>query len=64
MEIGINAAAALKQPRTGVEEYVYQLLRGLTMLKESKKHRFILFSPSRAEFGFGLPDNFKTRELN
>jgi len=43
MNIGINAAAAFKQPRTGVEEYTYQLIKHLTMLEESKKHRFILY---------------------
>ncbi|TSC52343.1 MAG: hypothetical protein LiPW39_604, partial [Parcubacteria group bacterium LiPW_39] len=32
MIIGINAAAAIKQPRTGVEEYTYQLIKHLTML--------------------------------
>lgn len=43
MNIGINAVAAFKQPRTGVEEYTYQLIKHLTMLEESKRHRFILY---------------------
>jgi len=44
MLIGINARAAFKEPRTGVEEYTYQLIKHLTMLEESKKHRFILYT--------------------
>ncbi|HCX27757.1 MAG TPA: hypothetical protein DHI91_01290 [Candidatus Portnoybacteria bacterium] len=45
MTIGINAAAALKQPRTGVEEYTYQLIKHLTMLPEAREHRFLLYLP-------------------
>ena len=44
MLIGINARAAFKEPRTGVEEYTYQLINHLTILEESKRHRFILYS--------------------
>jgi len=46
MTIGINAAAAIKQPRTGVEEYAYQLIKHLTMLPEAKEHRFLLYLPA------------------
>ncbi len=46
MTIGINATAAIKQPRTGVEEYTYQLIKHLTMLPEAREHRFILFVPA------------------
>ncbi len=46
MDIGINAAAAVKQPRTGVEEYTYQLIKHLTMLPEAREHRFLLYIPS------------------
>jgi glycosyltransferase involved in cell wall biosynthesis len=46
MTIGINAAAAIKQPRTGVEEYSYQLIKHLTMLPEARQHRFLLYLPS------------------
>ncbi len=46
MTIGINAAAAIKQPRTGVEEYAYQLIKHLTMLPEARQHRFLLYLPS------------------
>jgi len=64
MTIGINASAAVKQPRTGVEAYVYQLIKGLAALGKSKKHRFILFSPRPNNFNFALPVNFKVKELN
>ncbi len=60
--IGINAAAAFKQPRTGVEEYTYQLIKHMTMLKESQQHRFILYSPKNS-FVKNLPANFNLKEL-
>jgi len=47
MTIGINAAAAVKEPRTGVEEYVYQLIKHLTMLSPAREHRFLLYLPAR-----------------
>lgn len=46
MTVGINATAAIKQPRTGVEEYTYQLIKHLTMLPEAREHRFFLYVPS------------------
>ncbi|MBI4708806.1 MAG: glycosyltransferase family 4 protein [Candidatus Portnoybacteria bacterium] len=45
MTIGINAAAAVRQRRTGVEEYCYQLIKHLTMLRQSREHRFLLYLP-------------------
>lgn len=63
MTIGINVTAAFVEPRTGVEEYTYQLIKHLTMLKESERHRFILYSPFNKEFDFRLPDNFKIKQL-
>ena len=45
MIIGMNAAAAVKRPRTGVEEYAYQLIKHLTMLPEAAEHRFLLYVP-------------------
>lgn len=63
MNIGINATAAFIEPRTGVEEYTYQLIRHLTMLKESDEHRFILYSPFNKKFDFRLPDNFEIKQL-
>jgi len=47
MTIGINATAAIKQPRTGVEEYTYQLIKHLTMLPEAREHRFFLYIPEK-----------------
>jgi len=44
MLIGINASAAFKQPRTGVEEYTYQLVKHLTMLEKNSRYRFVLYS--------------------
>ncbi|MBU1102187.1 glycosyltransferase family 4 protein [Patescibacteria group bacterium] len=66
MLIGINATAAVKQPRTGVEEYTYQLIKHLTMLPEAREHRFLLYLPPVPEnpiFDFPLPKNFIIKEL-
>jgi len=63
MLIGINAVAAFKQPRTGVEEYVYQLIKHLVLLKESRKHNFVLYVSDNSNFDFHLPDNFKIKRL-
>ena len=63
MTIGINATAALKQPRTGVEQYTYQLIKHLTMLPEARKHRFLLYVRPGSTFDFSLPDNFIVKEL-
>jgi glycosyltransferase involved in cell wall biosynthesis len=71
MVIGINASAAIRQPRTGVEEYAYQLIKHLTMLPEARAHRFLLYLPSVASakaglsiFDFSLPENFEIKQLN
>jgi len=64
MLIGINAVAAFKEPRTGVEEYTYQLIKHLTMLEEGKKHRFLLYhDPRISSEGFSLTDNFEIKQL-
>jgi len=77
MLIGINATAAIKQPRTGVEEYTYQLIKHLTMLPEAGQHRFLLYLPAAKRdanirkhtndtnryFNFPLPENFIIKEL-
>ncbi|HRY52606.1 MAG TPA: glycosyltransferase family 1 protein [Candidatus Portnoybacteria bacterium] len=70
MIIGINATAAIKQPRTGVEEYTYQLIKHLTMLPEAGEHRFLLYLPAEAlakaglpVFDFPLPPNFEIKIL-
>ena len=66
MTIGINADAAFKKPRTGVEEYTYQLIKHLTMLEESKRHRFVLYSSEQRIANneqYNLSGNFKLKEL-
>jgi len=74
MVIGINAAAALKHPRTGIEEYTYQLVKHLTMLPEAREHRFLLYVPGTNTristndtknnyFDFFLPSNFEIKIL-
>lgn len=44
MKIGIAVNISLEL-RTGVEEYVYNLLMNFPMLEESKKHRILIYSP-------------------
>ena len=51
MKIGIQTSSDLKQ-KTGIEEYVYQLMKHLPMLKESKKHRFFLYTPQNLKWSF------------
>lgn len=63
MEIGINSFAAFKQYRTGVEEYTYQLIKHLAMLKQAKEHSFSLYTNQVTEEHFFLPDNFKIKQL-
>jgi len=67
MIIGINATAAIKQPRTGVEQYAYQLIKYLTMLPEATEHRFFLYLSAEVLkkncFDFSLPENFIIKDL-
>ncbi len=44
MLIGINAEAAFKKPKTGVEEYTSQLVNRLSLLAESRGHQVVLYS--------------------
>ncbi len=46
MIIGINASAAFKSQRTGVEEYTYRLLKHLKKL-DVNKHQVILYADSK-----------------
>lgn len=73
MLIGINATAAFKHPRCGVEEYSYQLIKHLTMLPQVQEHRFFLYVPknlyetvARSEnfFWQNLPKNFTLKPLS
>ncbi|MFH1671230.1 MAG: glycosyltransferase, partial [Candidatus Portnoybacteria bacterium] len=68
MIIGINATAAFTKPRTGVEEYVYQLIKHLAALEGAKEHRFILYHPNTNDTNYArmtriLPENFELKEL-
>jgi glycosyltransferase involved in cell wall biosynthesis len=69
MLIGINASAALKENPTGVEEYVFQLIKHLAMIPESKAHRFVLYLNSRLKSSRLkdleiLPENFELKFLS
>jgi glycosyltransferase involved in cell wall biosynthesis len=71
MLIGINAIAAFRSPRTGVEEYTCQVIKHLAMLEEVKKYRFVLYTSEQRTanseqyfLDFDLPRNFKIRQLN
>ncbi|MEK7494107.1 MAG: glycosyltransferase family 1 protein [Patescibacteria group bacterium] len=62
MDIGIHAKGAFKYERTGVEEYVYQLLKHFAMLDESLQHSFFLYTPFFKETLY-LPNNFLVRQF-
>lgn len=64
MIIGINSLAAFQKPRTGVEEYVYQLIKHLARLKQAQKHRFLLYHQFGQDLDFKLPLNFSFKKLN
>ena len=49
MIIGIHAKGAFQKERTGVEEYVYQLIKHLAMLDESADHKFTLYTSTNSE---------------
>lgn len=51
MKIGIQISSDLEK-RTGVEEYIYQILKHLPMVDDYKNHQFFIFTPSEVE---GLP---------
>jgi len=44
MKIGIQVSSNLEK-RTGVEEYVYQLLKHLPMVDDYKNHQFFILAP-------------------
>lgn len=69
MNIHVNAFAAFKYPRTGVEEYTHQIIKHLAMLEESRKHRFILYKTQTYTEDDGqtlnnLPENFEIKKLS
>jgi len=51
MKIGIAVNISLER-RTGVEEYVYNLLTNFPMLEESKEHRILIYSPDNLKWPF------------
>ncbi len=63
MKIGIHAKAAFKYERTGIEEYVYQVIKHLAMLDESKQHSFVLYAPFFSKNHFFLPEHFTVEKL-
>ena len=62
MIIGIHAKGAFKYERTGVEEYVYQLIKHFAMLDESIQHSFLLYTPFFKNTLY-LPNNFLVRRF-
>lgn len=69
MLIGINASAALKENPTGVEEYVFQLIKHLAVIPESRAHRFVLYLNPRLKSNRlkeleALPENFELKFLS
>lgn len=63
MVIGIHAKGAFQYERTGVEEYVYQLIKHLAVLDESSPHQFILYTPPFSYNNLFLPKNFRIKTL-
>jgi len=63
MKIGIVNSLNLEK-RTGVEEYVYQILKHFPMVDEYKNHQFFLLAPSvYSEQGRGKVEGFDTKVL-
>jgi len=63
MTIGIVAIAAFKKEKTGIEWYVYNLIKGLTKVEDAKKHHFILYTNKKNNLDFSLPNNFEIKRL-
>src|SRR3989344_3434010 len=64
MRIGIHAKAAFKYERTGIGEYVYQIIKHFAMLDESKQHEFLLYTPYLQKSDFFLPPHFRIQKLS
>ncbi len=60
MRIGIQISSDLKK-ETGVENYIYQTIKYLSMLNESKKHQFFLYTPQK--INIEPPVNFNIKAL-
>lgn len=63
MIIGIHSVAAFKPQKTGVEKYVEQLVKNITMLQEAKGHRFILYSDKNFDRNIDFPENIAFKIL-
>ncbi len=63
MTIGIHAEADLLAQRTGVEEYLYHLLKQFAFLPEAKQQQIILYSRSSRALDFLESDIFIKKEL-
>lgn len=48
----------LRGQKTGKAFYTHNLLHGLSLIPEAKKHHFFLFSPAKFNLGFKKPENF------
>ena len=53
MRIGIQVSSDLNK-RTGVEEYIYQLLKLLPMVDDYKNHQFFIYSRENLKWPFGI----------
>lgn len=53
MRIGIQISSKLKK-RTGVEEYVYQLLKYLPLVDDYKNHQFFIYSRENLKWPFKI----------
>jgi len=53
MKIGIQVSSDLKQ-RTGVEEYVYQILKHLPLVDDYRNHQFFLYNRENLKWPFAI----------
>ncbi|KKR79134.1 MAG: hypothetical protein UU22_C0003G0017 [Parcubacteria group bacterium GW2011_GWA2_40_8] len=63
MTIGIHAEADLLAQRTGVEEYLYHLLKQFTSLAKEKQQQIILYYRTNRALDFLESDIFSKKEL-
>jgi len=55
MIIGVDISAACRKERTGVEEYVFQLVRYFAEIPEAKDHTFLVYMDPRVYMDHPLP---------
>lgn len=61
MLIGIDASRAFVKNRTGIEEYSYQVIKGL--MKEIKDHQVVLYVRKNQKIDFELPEGWKVKVI-